>query len=47
MNKLKALLGKLHRDKYADLRTQQELARGKLTKLQQKLQEEPESILVI
>ncbi|KAJ8419347.1 LOW QUALITY PROTEIN: hypothetical protein Cgig2_025466 [Carnegiea gigantea] len=44
MNKLKALLGKLQRDTYADLR---ELARGELTKLQQQLQEEPESTLAI
>ncbi|KAJ8427104.1 hypothetical protein Cgig2_029813 [Carnegiea gigantea] len=41
MNKLKALLSRLHKDNYANLRAQQELARGGLTRIQHLLQEDP------
>ena len=41
MNKLKALLSRLHKDNYADLRAQQELARGELTRIQHLVQEDP------
>ncbi|KAJ8425230.1 hypothetical protein Cgig2_019119 [Carnegiea gigantea] len=37
MIKLRSLLSRVHRDKYAGLRIQQELARGELTKIQQQL----------
>ncbi|KAJ8431201.1 hypothetical protein Cgig2_020312 [Carnegiea gigantea] len=47
MAKLRSLLSKLNRDKYADLRAQQELARGELTKIQQQLQEDPVNSMLI
>jgi len=41
INKLKVLLSRLHKDNYARLRAQQELARGELTRIQLLLQDDP------
>ena len=41
MSKLQTLLSRLHKDNYVDLKAQQELARGELTRIQLMLQEDP------
>ena len=41
MCKLRTLLSKLHKDNYADLRTQEELAKEELTRLQLILHDDP------
>ena len=41
MNKLQSLLCRLHKHNFIDLKAQQELARGELTRLQLLLQDDP------